>query len=212
MAIETLIAFAGIVFLLAIVPGPNALLILHTSVTKGRTSALLNILGFTVGFFIHAFVSAKGLSLLMTQSAAAFNIFKWMGVIYLLWLGFSNIRCGMRMSRIEVDTRQSLQASQVGMLSASFLKGLLTNLLNPKIVLFYLSIFPQFVEATHILEQSLLLAGIQSLVVGSWFVVVILFTTKFKAWLSASKTSRWLNYISGSLFIGFGATLISVRA
>ena len=208
MTIDTLIAFAGITFLLAIVPGPNALLILHTSITAGKRCALANIFGFAVGFFIHAFISAKGLSLLMSQSATAFTLFKWVGVIYLLWLGFSNIRSWLRMTKIELDTQKVPKAET---LSSGFIKGLLTNLLNPKIVLFYLSIFPQFVEPEFILEQSMLLGGVQSLVVGSWFVVVIFFATKLKAWLSAPKTSRWLNYVSGTLFIGFGATLTNTR-
>ncbi|BCL71794.1 Putative threonine/Lysine efflux family protein [Vibrio nigripulchritudo SFn27] len=208
MTIDTLMAFAGIVFLLAIVPGPNALLILYTSVSFGRRFALTNILGFAVAFLIHAYVSAKGLSLLLSQSAMAFSIFKWVGVIYLIWLGISNIRNGIRMAKINVNTAEVHQKTTIG---GSFVRGFLTNMLNPKIVMFYLSIFPQFVDPQHLMQQSLLLGMVQALVVGSWFVLVIFFATRLKSWLSAPTTSRWLNYVSGSLFIGFGASLTNAR-
>lgn len=208
MAVDTLITFAGIVFLLAIIPGPNALLILYTSLAQGKKLAFVNILGVGFGFLIHAFVSAQGLSLLLSQSAMAFNLLKWLGVGYLLWLGISNIKKGLALSQLTLDLNQ---ATGIPSLKSSFIKGLLTNLLNPKIVLFYLSIFPQFVSPQHILEQSMILGLTQALVVASWFLVVILFATKLKVLLTAPKTAKWLNYVSGGLFMSFSATLASTR-
>ncbi len=208
MTIDTLAAFAGIVFLLAVIPGPNALLILYTALAQGRRLAFINILGVAAGFIIHAFVSAQGLSLLLAQSSLAFNIFKWFGVAYLLWLGLTNIRNGLQMSNLKL---KNAPGGITPSLAGSFYKGLLTNLLNPKIVLFYLSIFPQFVSPQHILEQSLILGLVQALVVAGWFLVVILFATKLKTLLTTPKTAKWLNYISGGLFIGFGTTLAAAR-
>ncbi|MCG9783058.1 LysE family translocator [Vibrio brasiliensis] len=208
MTIDTLIAFAGIVFLLAIIPGPNALLILYTSLATGKRTAFANIVGISVGFLIHAFISAQGLSLLLSQSVLAFTIFKWLGVGYLLWLGVSNVRKGLAQSQIAFDPAQNTTGSS---LLSSFTKGLLTNLLNPKIVLFYLSIFPQFISQQHILEQSMILGLIQALVVASWFFVVILMATKLKAMLTTPKIAKWLNYISGGLFVSFSVSLASSR-
>lgn len=208
MTIDTLVAFAGIVFLLAIIPGPNALLILYTSLTQGKRFAFVNILGVSVGFLIHAFVSAQGLSLLLSQSATAFSIFKWLGVAYLFWLGINNVKSALNQSKLKLDpNKPTLKPSLAG----SFTKGLLTNLLNPKIVLFYLSIFPQFVSPQHILEQSMMLGFTQAMVVSSWFLVVILFASKLKAMLTTPKTAKWLNYISGGLFVSFGVSLASAR-
>lgn len=208
MTINTIIAFAGIVFLLAIIPGPNALLILYTSIAQGKRLAFVNILGVGFGFLIHAFVSAQGLSLLLSQSSMAFNIFKWIGVGYLLWLGVNNIKNGLKLSQLKMEPNQRTMNPS---LVSSFTKGLLTNLLNPKIVMFYLSIFPQFISQQHILEQSMILGLVQALVVASWFLVVILFATKLKALLTTPKIAKWLNYVSGGLFVSFGVSLASTR-
>ncbi|EMJ3466060.1 LysE family translocator [Vibrio harveyi] len=208
MNLDTLLAFGGIVFFLAIIPGPNALLILFTALTQSRRFAIANILGVALGFMIHAFISAKGLSLLLSQSALAFNILKWMGVAYLVWLGINNLKSGLKLAdqKLKLDRKVEEQT-----LKQAFVKGLLTNLLNPKIVLFYLSIFPQFVQPEHILEQSMILGALQAGIVASWFLFVIFFATKLKVLLTSSKTSKWLNYVSGALFISFGVGLANTR-
>ncbi|MGR5157771.1 LysE family translocator [Vibrio owensii] len=208
MNFDTLLAFGGIVFFLAVIPGPNALLILFTALTQSRRFAIANILGVALGFLIHAFVSAKGLSLLLSQSALAFNILKWMGVAYLVWLGINNLKSGLKLAdqKLKLDRKIEEQT-----LKQAFAKGLLTNLLNPKIVLFYLSIFPQFVQPEHILELSMMLGALQASIVASWFLFVIFFATKVKAMLTSSKTSKWLNYVSGGLFIFFGIGLANTR-
>ncbi|MCQ9083910.1 LysE family translocator [Vibrio harveyi] len=208
MNLDTLLAFGGIVFFLAIIPGPNALLILFTALTQSRRFAIANILGVALGFMIHAFVSAKGLSLLLSQSALAFNILKWMGVAYLVWLGINNLKSGLKLAdqKLKLDRKVEEQT-----LKQAFAKGLLTNLLNPKIVLFYLSIFPQFVQPEHILEQSMILGALQAGIVASWYLFVIFFATKLKVLLTSSKTSKWLNYVSGALFISFGVGLANTR-
>ena len=208
MNIDTLLAFGGIVFFLAIIPGPNALLILFTALAQSRRFAVANILGVALGFMIHAFVSAKGLSLLLSQSALAFNVLKWMGVAYLVWLGINNLKSGLKLADQKLKLERKIEEQT---LEQAFMKGLLTNLLNPKIVLFYLSIFPQFVQPAHILEQSMILGALQASIVASWFLFVIFFATKVKALLTSSKTSKWLNYVSGGLFIFFGIGLANTR-
>ncbi|EDP59913.1 LysE family translocator [Vibrio sp. AND4] len=208
MNLDTLLAFSGIVFFLAIIPGPNALLILFTALTQNRRFAIANIFGVALGFLIHAFVSAKGLSLLLSQSALAFNALKWAGVGYLIWLGINNLKSGFKLENKKLQLNRKIE---VQTLKQAFVRGLLTNLLNPKIVLFYLSIFPQFVQPEHILEQSMMLGALQASIVAIWFLFVIFFATKVKTLLTSSKTSKWLNYISGSLFIFFGLGLANTH-
>ncbi|MEH6580084.1 MAG: LysE family translocator [Amphritea sp.] len=225
MNIETIILFAGIVFLIAIIPGPNALLVLFTALTKSRLQAFSNIAGVSMGFIVHAFISAQGLSLLLTQSVWAFILLKWLGVAYLLWLGATNIRAGLKsqtLSFTHVEKKASSEeapqqhASQQKapvqkVLLSNFIKGFLTNMLNPKIVLFYLSIFPQFVSQETVVADSMLLGLTQALVVASWFSVVILLAAQFKEFLTNANTARWMNYTAGGIFLGFGAKLATAK-
>ncbi|MCL2912719.1 LysE family translocator [Shewanella corallii] len=207
MTLETLLLFAGIVFAIAVIPGPNALLVLFTALTKSRSLAFANILGVSLGFLIHSLISALGLSLLLAQSAWAFNLLKWLGVLYLTWLGVGHLKSAWRRQVIS-PPEQRVHLSGI---RQNFGKGLLTNLLNPKIVLFYLSIFPQFVSPQHVIADSLLLGGTQAIVVAAWFSLVILLASKIRALLVSGKFSALLNYLSGTLFIGFGIKLATVR-
>ena len=231
MSIDTIILFAGIVFLIAIIPGPNALLVLFTALTKSRLLAFSNIAGVSLGFIVHAFISAQGISLLLSQSVWAFMLLKWLGVAYLIWLGISNIRAGINLSTLklaaepiteQVATPQAdLAGEKVAKsvaastrlskdsraLANDFMKGFLTNMLNPKIVMFYLSIFPQFISQQSVLADSMILGLTQAIVVSSWFLVVIMMAEKFKSLLTNVRNARWMNYVSGSIFLGFGAKL-----
>eukprot|EP00487_Bulimina_marginata_P002631 TRINITY_DN16059_c0_g1_i1.p1 TRINITY_DN16059_c0_g1~~TRINITY_DN16059_c0_g1_i1.p1 ORF type:complete len:108 (+),score=4.02 TRINITY_DN16059_c0_g1_i1:221-544(+) len=101
--------------------------------------------------------------------------------------------------------------SQVNGLTSNFIKGLLTNILNPKIVLFYLSVFPQFVSHEAVLTESILLGVTQAVVVSMWFLVVILLARSFKQFLTNAKSARVLNILSGSIFVAFGAKLATAE-
>ncbi|MCK6262913.1 LysE family translocator [Vibrio sp. ZSDE26] len=203
MTLESLWLFVGIVFFVAVVPGPNALLVLSTSLSTRKRHAAANIFGVSIGFLVHAFVSATGMSLLLAQSEMAFSMLKWVGACYLFWLGFSNIRHGY----LTLDGSIAIPTPKEGMFWQHFRRGLLTNLLNPKIVLFYLSIFPQFVGTKTVISDSLMLGMVQATVVASWFCVVIVLAQRLKHLLTQRKTARILNYSVGGIFMVFAAQL-----
>lgn len=206
MSLESLLTFALIVFLIAIIPGPNALLVLFTAISDNKSRAFANVAGVASGFFIHAFISALGLSLILSQSVFFFTIIKFLGVLYLLYLGYTHIKAGWNFKSLDLtETKQ-----KKGFIN-NFVKGLLTNLLNPKIVLFYLSIFPQFVGTSSVFQDSLLLGTIQAIVVSSWFFLIIVLAQNFKTFLKKAKNARILNYISGSIFILFSFKLASSK-
>jgi threonine/homoserine/homoserine lactone efflux protein len=164
MPFESLTAFSVIVFVLAVIPGPNALLVLFTALANNRLMAFANVAGVALGFIVHAFISALGLSLIISHSVFAFTVLKWLGVAYLLWLGWNHLQAGLAYQSHNLSRKNEIRG-----LTSHFLKGLLTNLLNPKIVLFYLSIFPQFVTKGDVFAQSLLLGVTHAFVVAAWF-------------------------------------------
>ncbi|MEZ8818351.1 LysE family translocator [Vibrio sp. 10N.222.54.A1] len=203
MSWDSIWLFIVIVFFIAIIPGPNALLVLSTALTQRKLFAFVNVLGVSCGFFFHAFISANGISLLLSNTPMAFEGLKWAGVLYLVWLGYNHFRAALR-AQEGVLIVVSASGSK---LYKQFFKGLLTNLLNPKIVLFYLSIFPQFVSTDAIVTDSLILGAIQASVVSMWFLVVILMADTFKRLLVQKRTSQMMNIVCGILFVGFSIQL-----
>ncbi|PQJ60102.1 homoserine lactone transporter [Vibrio chagasii] len=203
MSWDSIWLFIVIVFFIAIIPGPNALLVLSTALTQRKLFAFVNVLGVSCGFFFHAFISANGISLLLSKKPMAFEGLKWAGVLYLLWLGYNHFRAALRAQ----EGVLSVVSASGSKLYSQFFKGLLTNLLNPKIVLFYLSIFPQFVTTDAIVSDSLILGGIQAMVVSMWFLVVILMADTFKRLLVQKRTSQMMNIVCGVLFVGFSIQL-----
>lgn len=203
MSWDSISLFIVIVFFIAIIPGPNALLVLSTALTQRKLFAFVNVLGVSCGFFFHAFISANGISLLLSNTPMAFEGLKWAGVLYLVWLGYNHFRAAMRAQ----EGVLSVVGASGSKLYNQFFKGLLTNLLNPKIVLFYLSIFPQFVSKDMIVTDSLVLGGIQATVVSMWFLIVILMADTFKRLLVQKRTSQMMNIVCGVLFVGFSIQL-----
>ncbi|UPR33987.1 LysE family translocator [Vibrio cyclitrophicus] len=203
MSWDSIWLFIVIVFFIAIIPSPNALLVLSTALTQRKLFAFVNVLGVSCGFFFHAFISANGISLLLSNTPMAFEGLKWAGVLYLVWLGYNHFRAALRAQ----EGVLSVVSASGSKLYHQFLKGLLTNLLNPKIVLFYLSIFPQFVTTDTIVSDSLMLGGIQAIVVSTWFLVVILMADTFKRLLVQKRTSQIMNMVCGVLFVGFSIQL-----
>ncbi|ANP76897.1 LysE family translocator [Vibrio sp. 10N.222.51.C8] len=203
MSWDSIWLFIVIVFFIAIIPGPNALLVLSTALTQRKLFAFVNVLGVSCGFFFHAFISANGISLLLSNTPMAFEGLKWAGVLYLVWLGYNHFRAALRAQ----EGVLSVVSASGSKLYKQFFKGLLTNLLNPKIVLFYLSIFPQFVSTDAIVTDSLILGAIQASVVSMWFLVVILMADTFKRLLVQKRTSQMMNIVCGILFVGFSIQL-----
>ncbi|MEZ8033686.1 MULTISPECIES: LysE family translocator [Vibrio] len=203
MSLDSIRLFIVIVFFIAIIPGPNALLVLSTALTQRKLFAFVNVLGVSCGFFFHAFISANSISLLLSNTPMAFEGLKWAGVLYLVWLGYNHFRAALRAQ----EGVLSVVGASGSKLYNQFFKGLLTNLLNPKIVLFYLSIFPQFVSKDTIVSDSLMLGGIQAIVVSMWFLVVILMADTFKRLLVQKRTSQMMNIVCGVLFVGFSIQL-----
>lgn len=206
MSIESIFAFISIVFVITIVPGPNTLLILHTSLSARKLNAFFNIIGISFGFIVYAMVSALGLSLLLAKSASAFALLKWLGVGYLLWLGYSHIR-----DSVKVDGVNEISETKVETLRQSFIRGLFTNLLNPKIVMFYLSIFPQFISKQSVITDSLILGIVQAFIVSAWFSLVILLASRLAGWLSTSMNKARLNRLSGVVYILFSTKLAMLK-
>ena len=144
--------FAGAALLMALTPGPNMVYLLSRSICQGRQAGVISLMGVVAGFLVHMFTAALGLTALFMAVPMAYEILKWAGAAYLLYLAWQAVKPG---ARSPFEARDLPQDSPRKL----FVMGFLTNLLNPKIAVFYLAIFPQFVSPAHgsVLGQSVVL-------------------------------------------------------
>jgi len=207
MDLNTILTFMAVATLLVVSPGPNGFLIAKTVPLSGHKAGLANVIGFIGAFYIHGTLSIFGISILLVNSSVAFSIFKMLGAAYLVWVGLKAIRNAIQHGK--VSTKESLQYSeQPVLIKHAFTEGFLTNMLNPKVSMFYLAAFPQFVSADSSILNAYALVSAHSIVNFMWFSAMVFTLSKVKNVTSSPKFKVWLNYITGVVFIGFGIKLV----
>ena len=193
--------------LLNLTPGADMLFIVSRSAARGARAGAAAALGVGAGCLVHVTAAAAGLSALIAASATAFAVVKWLGAVYLVWLGAGLLRA-RRAGAVPVVEGAARAPEQT--LRAVFLQGMLTNVLNPKIVLFFLAFLPQFVDrAGGGQGWAFLLLGVVFDVNGTLFNLGV-------AWLAARTGARlgraralgaWLRRATGLVFVGLGLRL-----
>ncbi|MDG1209352.1 MAG: LysE family translocator [Paracoccaceae bacterium] len=204
-----IVAFTFVASLLVMSPGPNGVLIAKTVPTSGRAAGFANVAGFVTGFYLHGAMAIFGLSIILVQSATAFAIVKYLGVAYLCWIGVKALISAWQ--GIET-TGEVKPADRRRTLSKAYIEGLLTNALNPKVSMFYLAAFPQFItlgETTA--TASFMLVFIHSMINGIWFGAMVLLMSRLTSIARSGNFQRWLKGITGVVFIGFGAKLATYK-
>jgi threonine/homoserine/homoserine lactone efflux protein len=206
MNLETaLIAYVAAATLLTIAPGLDTAMVLRTAAVEGPWRASQAALGIICGCLAWGAAVALGLGVLLVASHVAYVALKWAGALYLGWLGL-NLLFKPR-SRLELSTAVAAPRS------AWWLRGFLNNLLNPKIGVFYVSFLPQFVPAHFPPGPFMfLLAAIHAVLGVAWFAVLIAATTPLKRWLQRRAVVRWLDRVTGVVFLGFGVRLALDRS
>lgn len=214
-----IIAFTVAAALLTIAPGPDNMLVVRNALRGGRRDGFLTGLGVCAGLFVHATLSACGLSVLLTQSAAAFHLLKLAGAGYLLWLGAKSLRSVARPLPSAPESAAPVPQPGAGALGSPgasarqcLLEGFLSNVLNPKTAVFYLAFLPQFIRpADPVLTRSLLLAGIHYMEGILWFLALATLLDQVRRVFLHSAFRRFLDALCGSLLIAFGARLALAR-
>ncbi len=184
---QDLLLFAGAALLMVLTPGPNMIYLFSRSICQGRLAGVISLSGVIAGFLVHMLAAALGLTALFLAIPLAFEALKWLGAAYLMYLAWLAVKPGAR----SPFTARDLPIDSPGKL---FAMGFVTNVLNPKIAVFYLSIFPQFVSAEHgsPFAQSVTLGLTQILVSFSVNLCLVLSASSLAAWLQGNP--RWLEY------------------
>jgi threonine/homoserine/homoserine lactone efflux protein len=202
-------SFVLVTSLLVMSPGPNGVLIARTVPASGRAAGFANIAGFISAFYLHGALSILGISVILVQSAQAFLIVKLIGAAYLCWLGLKALRDAFRGVPQAPATAPPARKRT---LLVAYAEGFLTNALNPKVAMFYLAAFPQFIPTEgNAAASAFLLVAIHSLLNAVWFSAMVLLVTRLKGVASSAAMQRWLKGVTGMVFLAFGARLATYR-
>jgi threonine/homoserine/homoserine lactone efflux protein len=200
----SLTAYVAAASLLTVTPGLDTALVLRTAASQDARRAALTGLGIAAGCFGWATLVALGLGALLAASALAYSILKWAGGAYLVWIGWSMLR-HPRSALIDRPVRRRSERK-------AFSTGLLTNLLNPKVGVFYVSFLPQFVPPHVRAAPYMLLLGAIHAVLGLiWFAALISATRPMARLLRRPAVVRWCDRVTGGVFMAFGIGLAVQR-
>jgi len=204
-----LAAFSVAAIVLAITPGPDMALFLSRAINYGRAHGIMSLLGAMTGILIHTAFVVFGISVLITTAPVAFFALKMVGALYLLWLAFSAIRAGT-----DFSLSKSKNATPPKLMK-SYWTGLGINLLNPKVVLFFITFLPQFVSsADPYAAYKLFSLGILFNLISLPMLIVMIYSAdRLAVTLTKSKwVGRTLNYGFAAIFASFAALILTAQA
>jgi threonine/homoserine/homoserine lactone efflux protein len=198
--INNIVLFMLATITLNITPGPDMMYVITRSVAEGRKSGIASALGISAGTIFHMFAVAFGLSALLLAVPTAYDIIRYIGAGYLVYLG---IRVIFSKHQFESDDKKSKSIRSV------FLQGMLTNLFNPKVALFFLAFLPQFIDSSQNIPLQVIFLGVMFNISGTIVNIIVALSASrlgklLKTRLSDSTLFKW---ITGSVFIALGIRL-----
>ena len=203
-----ILTFAIVSLLLVMSPGPNGLLIASTVPISGKRAGFANTAGFVIAFYLHGALSIFGISVLLLNSAAAFLVVKSIGAIYLIWIGIKSLISAFKHN----ETVGQVQPSAKKTVAKAFADGFLTNALNPKVSMFYVAAFPQFMPiGENAAMWAALLVVVHSVLAAIWFSSMVMLFNKLASAVKNLVMQRLLKITTGIVFIGFGYKLLTLQ-
>ncbi len=211
MVDSQVVAFTFVAAVLTLTPGADTMLVVRNVLRGGRHHGMVTTCGICAGLFVHATLSALGVSVILMHSATAFHLVKGAGACYLVWLGVQSLRSAVRGVDQRAGTAPTVTTGGVAP-QHCFLEGFLSNVLNPKVAVFYLAFLPQFIGPTDpVLQKSLLLTGIHAVEGLVWLVAVSIVVEQTRRLFLQSTVRRWLDGVCGMLLVSFGVRLALAR-
>ncbi|MGR9543688.1 LysE family translocator [Priestia megaterium] len=182
-------------------PGIDTALITKRTMADGQTGGYKMALGLASGSLVHTLAATFGLSALLLQSALVFEIVKYAGALYLMYLGIS----AFLSKKSNIPSSEKEEQSKE---TSAFRQGLVSNVLNPKVAVFFLTFLPQFVQSDQNVTLQLLLMGITYTILAiTWFFVFVFFINYLRKWLTTPSVQRFMDKATGVVLIGFGLKL-----
>jgi len=199
---ETLALFAVAATLTILSPGPDTINVMRQGLSNGRGAGLIAVLGVQCGLLVHTALAVFGISALIASSPAALQAVAIAGAAYLAWIGIQGFRgTGV----IRIDTQGTSASSW-----RAFRDAALVNLLNPKVIVLFLALYPNFIDATRddVSAQLMVLSAVMIVINGAWQSGLVLAVASVRKWLANARIARAINWGTGTVLIGFAVLLL----
>jgi len=207
---QSLLGFAALSVLITILPGTDTALVLRYALGRSRRHAYTAALGMITGAFIWGVAAATGVSALLAVSTVAYDILRIIGAGYMLWLAFSFWRASFHTGGETVTTPGGAAAVAPEHLGKTWIKGFLSNILNPKYGMFCLAVIPQFLVPTIApLWMGLMLSVISNLEAALWFTLIITAAHYFRRWLDGPRFRKVIDRVTGTALGAFGLVALA---
>lgn len=211
MSRPELLAYASIALFLALTPGVDTMMTVRNTASRGLAAGLMTVLGIGSGGLIQASFAAFGISIILLQSATVYGVVKLAGAAYLIYLGIASILSAHK-QKPQPQAMADVPSTQPQRLGRSYVEGLITNVLNPKVPVFFLAFLPQFIRpGDPVVAKSFLLVGILYAEGLTWLVLVSLFVARIARWLLRPEVQRRFEMLTGAVFIGLGTRIALER-
>ena len=212
MELSVWLIYSGFALVSILSPGPAVLLAVTNSIQKGFVQSLFSSLGNIIGIFLVSTGAAVGLGALLQTSVVLFRLLKIAGALYLIFLGIRQWRSREKLFRDSDGLPGSPGEAGSNGFIREFITGLLVALSNPKAVLFFTALFPQFLDVSKPLAGQFMILTTTFMALS--FTVLALYAKgarSFKRWLSAGQRAQWFNRVCGTIFIGMGLGILKLK-
>lgn len=203
---ETFYLFVFMSIFFIILPGPDIAIATKNTVTVGKVGGLKTVLGICSALLIHTSAAVLGLSAIIMKSALIFSVFKYVGAVYLLYMGIKtlwSLKKKGEAASVEMNTKSKFVSS------SCFKQGFLTNILNPKVSILFITLFPQFINSeSNTFIPFLLMGTTYTVMTALWSFLYVYLINYISAFMKKPKTQNIIEGITGTILIGFGIKLV----
>lgn len=204
---DNLIAYIVMALMMTILPGADTVLIMKNTLSHGPTAGRFTILGMATGLTFWTIVAVLGLSIVIAKSLFLFNAIKYLGAAYLLYLGVRVFftKGTLSLEAVQSQNNDTNEKSSRRYFKDSYLQGAISNTLNPKTVLVYITFMPQFINLNGNINQQLIILGlILTIIAVGWFLILVYLIDYLKMWLNKPSFQALFQKSTGLMLIGFG--------
>ncbi|MFT4413301.1 homoserine/threonine efflux transporter [Fredinandcohnia humi] len=203
---DSLLTYISIAAMMVVIPGADTMLLVKNTLSYGPRAGRYTVLGMATGLSFWTLIAILGLSVVIAKSVILFSTIKYLGAAYLIYLGIKSFFAKSVFSLEEIQAQANAPTNSSSRhYKESFMQALLSNVLNPKTVLVYITVMPQFIDLNgNVNQQLIVLASILTLFAVLWFLTLVYVIDYAKKWLNNSKFQKVFQKSTGLILVGFG--------